>query len=47
MRHRCPVCRQLAVATRLQNVRAHLDRAGRDVCPMSGQPYDITLITKR
>lgn len=47
MRRRCPVCRQLAQQTTGRNVSGHMDSRGRDICPMSGQPYDLTVITKR
>ena len=47
MKYRCPVCRQLAKPTVRRNVAAHLDRIGRDICPMTGQPFDITVSTPR
>ena len=47
MKRRCPVCRQIAQVTAKRNVAAHLDRAGRDTCPMTGHPYDLTLLTNR
>ena len=47
MKRRCPVCRQVALPSRGRNVAAHLDRAGRDTCPMTGHPYDLTLITSK
>lgn len=47
MRRRCPVCRQLAHATAKSNVAGHMDSRGRDVCPMTGQPYELTVFTNR
>jgi hypothetical protein len=47
MRRRCPVCRQLAIPTAARNVAGHLDRIGRETCPMTGHPYELTVITKR
>lgn len=40
----CPVCRQEVTYTRLRrNIASHLDRAGRDDCPMSGHPYELAV----
>lgn len=47
MRRRCPVCRQLAQPTAKRNVASHLDRTGRAVCPMTGHPYELTVISNR
>lgn len=46
MKRRCPVCRQLAQATAKRNITGHLDRAG-NICPMSGHPYELTIIANR
>lgn len=44
MNHCCPVCRQEVHATRIRHtITAHLDSAGRDVCPMTGHPFDLTI----
>lgn len=47
MKRRCPVCGTIAHPTRNRNVAAHRDRAGRDICPMTGHPYDLTMITPK
>ena len=47
MKRRCPVCRQVAHATAKSNIAGHTDRLGRDVCPMTGQPFSLTVITNR
>lgn len=44
---RCPVCRNRVLPTTRGNVGAHTDRLGRDTCPMTGQAYDLTLISNR
>lgn len=46
MKRRCPVCRQLAHQTTGRNVAGHTDRAGR-ICPMTGHPYELTVISNR
>ena len=45
MRRNCPVCRQAAKPTTGRNVSGHMDSRNRDVCPMSGQPYEFTIIS--
>lgn len=47
MKRYCPVCLQFAIPTRHCNVWTHRDSIGRDICPMSGKPYDLTIIGSR
>lgn len=47
MKRRCPVCRQIAQSTTRRNVAGHLDRTGRAVCPMTGHPYELTVMSNR
>jgi hypothetical protein len=47
VKRRCPVCRQIAHSTIKSNIAGHTDRLGRDVCPMTGQPFSLTVITNR
>lgn len=47
MKRRCPVCWQIAQSTTRRNVAGHLDRTGRAVCPMTGHPYELTVISNR
>lgn len=44
MRRRCPVCRQIAHPTVKHNVAGHTDSTGRDICPMTGQPFALTVV---
>ena len=46
-RRRCPVCWQTVIPTRGHNIARHWDSAGRDVCPMSGEPYELAQVGKR
>lgn len=41
-RRRCPVCWQTVLPTTGGNVYRHCDSIGRDICPMSGEPYGFT-----
>jgi len=44
----CPVCRQFILpTTRANNICRHRDSTGRDVCPMSGEPYELAEIGRR
>lgn len=43
--HRCPVCRQAALADLNQRIRRHRDGAGHP-CPASGQPYRIVHVAQ-
>ncbi len=45
MKRRCPVCMRIVQPTTKGNVFRHTDSIGRDVCPMSGEPYDLTVST--
>ena len=47
MARRCPVRRQPAEPTMRRNVAGHLDSLGRDICPMTGQPYQLTVYSNR
>jgi len=47
MKRRCPVCRQIAEPTMPRNVAGHLDSIARDVCPMTGHPYALTVFSTR
>jgi hypothetical protein len=47
MKRRCPVCRQVAQSTTRRNVAGHLDRIGREICPMTGHPFALTVISNR
>ena len=44
---RCPVCHQIAYRTTGRNVFRHMDSRGRKVCPMSGHPYEFTVMSNR
>jgi len=40
----CPVCWQWVTPTPIRhNIEGHLDSAGLDMCPASGEPYRITI----
>jgi len=42
---RCPVCYQPICATpHRRNIQRHWDSAGRDICPMSGETYELALV---
>lgn len=41
--HECPVCRRGVKATRSQTIPRHMDSALIDVCPGSGEPFDIAV----
>lgn len=41
-RRRCPVCHRVVLATTGGHVQRHRDSIDRDVCPMSGQPFELT-----
>ena len=43
----CPVCRQFILRTTNANICRHRDSTGRDVCPMSGEPYELAEIGRR
>jgi len=43
----CPVCRQFILPTTRANICRHRDSTGRDVCPMSGEPYELAEIGRR
>jgi hypothetical protein len=43
----CPVCRQSTLPTTSRTVFRHWDSIGRDICPMSGEPYDMTEAGRR
>lgn len=47
MTRRCPVCGLVAEPTRNRNVAAHRDQTGRQTCPMSGHPYDLTVMSNK
>ena len=47
MKRRCPVCRQVAHPTTRANIAGHTDSIGRAVCPMTGQPFALTVFTTR
>lgn len=40
-RRRCPVCWRLIGTTRWGRVALHRDSIARDVCPMSGESYEL------
>jgi hypothetical protein len=42
-RRRCPVCYRQVHPTAGHNIHGHWDSIGRDRCPGSGEPYDITI----
>lgn len=42
---RCPVCWQHVQRTAGWRIVRHRDSIGRDVCPMSGEPYELTEVT--
>lgn len=38
----CPVClRRIRSTSRLRRIQHHRDSIGANVCPMSGEPYDL------
>lgn len=43
MKRRCPVCWRIVQPTVKGNVFRHSDSVGRDVCPMSGESYELTV----
>lgn len=47
MKRRCPVCGQLAQPTAKRNVAAHRDGTGRHMCPMTGHPYELTVMSTK
>lgn len=47
MRRRCPVCRQVVLRTTKGNIHRHWDSIGRDICPCSGEPYELTEVGRR
>lgn len=46
-RRYCPVCWQTIYRTPNALVASHFDTAGRDVCPMSDQPFKVTGFGRR
>lgn len=42
-RRRCPVCYRRVAPTRGGLIYGHWDSLGRDRCPSSWEPYDITI----
>lgn len=40
-RRYCPVCWQTVQPTRGRNIVDHWDSAGRDLCPMGGERYEL------
>lgn len=41
---RCPVCWQPVGATpHRRNIQRHWDSAGRDICPMSGELFEMAM----
>lgn len=46
-RRRCPVCWQIITPTPGRYVHRHWDSIGRDVCPMSGEPYRLAEFGRR
>lgn len=46
-RRHCPVCWQTILPTTRGHVYRHWDTIGRDVCPMSGEPYDLAEAGRR
>ena len=43
----CPVCRQTVTKTSRNNIAAHRDSLGADMCPATGHPMHITEPRKR
>lgn len=46
-RRHCPVCWQSVTPTRGRNIQRHWDSAGRDICPMSGEAYELAQVGRR
>lgn len=40
-RRRCPICHRIVGATRWERVVLHRDSIGRDLCPMSGELFEL------
>lgn len=46
-RRKCPVCWRVVYPTMGANVQHHRDSLNRDVCPMSGERYELAGMTER